>query len=310
MANMDRAWLVLAAGDDRQHGSNDGYFDVPDHHYSWDDTVKNHDVIAIGDRLAIWDKRCLLGASVIEDIIVERADKLRRSCPQCGKASIKRRKTKLPVYRCFKCGAEFDKADERTEEVTTYRTVHDAGWVDLYGLIDAAALRQLCVSPRSQLSIRPLRWDAFSAAIGQCGPDISKGRLAARSATLQGGHRHTTVRVRVGQPQFRDALVRRHGLSCAFTGPTPEPALEACHLYSYAAVGEHHVEGGLLMRRDIHKLFDMGLLAIEPDTLTIDVSELLLGYPAYMTLAGTPLRAKVSSGHLRWIAAHWSLFRS
>jgi hypothetical protein len=53
---MPDAWLVIAAGDDRQHGGNDGYADEPAHSYSWDDTVANHSALSAGDAIALWDK--------------------------------------------------------------------------------------------------------------------------------------------------------------------------------------------------------------------------------------------------------------
>lgn len=59
------SWLMLAVGEDRQHGGNDGYDDSPFTHYSWDDTVPNHGAVRPGDRLAIWNKRTLLGISTV-----------------------------------------------------------------------------------------------------------------------------------------------------------------------------------------------------------------------------------------------------
>ena len=44
------AWLVLAVGDDRQHGGNEGYDAGPAVHYSWDSTVPNHEAVAGGER--------------------------------------------------------------------------------------------------------------------------------------------------------------------------------------------------------------------------------------------------------------------
>lgn len=72
------------------------------------------------------------------------------------------------------------------------------------------------------------------------------------------------MRVRVGQAEFRLRLLARYGNVCAFSGPSPTAALEAAHLYSYAAEGRHHDDGGFLLRRDLHRLFDLGLLAVEP----------------------------------------------
>lgn len=64
-------WLVLAVGNDRQHGGNAGYDDVPDTHYSWDSTVANHGQISPGDFIVLWDKHRLIGASVIESIATD-----------------------------------------------------------------------------------------------------------------------------------------------------------------------------------------------------------------------------------------------
>lgn len=43
------AWLMLAAGDDREHRGNDGYDDAPSAHYSRDSTVPNHLLPRPGD---------------------------------------------------------------------------------------------------------------------------------------------------------------------------------------------------------------------------------------------------------------------
>ena len=63
-----RAWLLMAVGENRQHGGNDGCDDEPDTHYSWDRTVNNHAALKAGDAVALWDKKQLLGVSTIEEI--------------------------------------------------------------------------------------------------------------------------------------------------------------------------------------------------------------------------------------------------
>ncbi len=161
------AWLVLAVGDDRQHGGNEGYDDDPAVHYSWDSTVPNHEAVAGGDAIVIWDKRCLVGASVIERIDRWQDTKVLHRCPECGLAGIKARKTLTPRFKCYKCKATFDVPISRTEPVTAFRSEHDVGWVDLAGLLSGPELRALCVHPASQLSIRPLRWNDFAAAVSQ-----------------------------------------------------------------------------------------------------------------------------------------------
>lgn len=125
------AWLVLAVGPDRQHGGNDGYADSGASYYSWYSTVGNHSRVAAGDVIVLWDKRTLIGASVIESITTGTETKARYSCPLCGKASLKARKTKLPRWKCFKCGGVFDNPVVVHDQVATYRSEHAPMWTDL-----------------------------------------------------------------------------------------------------------------------------------------------------------------------------------
>ncbi|MEU9505302.1 HNH endonuclease signature motif containing protein [Micromonospora sp. NPDC048170] len=307
-----KAWLMLAVGTDRQHGGNDGYDDDPDVHYSWDDTVPNARTVAIGDRIVLWDKEAVIGASVIEEIETGWAEKVLYRCPYCNGANIKRRKRESPRFRCFPCSDTFDVASTRVERVETFRSRHDANWVDLGRCLDGQTLRSLCVSPKSQLSMRPLRWDAFTEVLRTVGKARGAAFLDEATPWVQSrpsGHRQARVRVRVGQGGFRERLLATQGPVCAFTGPGPAAALEAAHLYSYAAIGQHHDDGGLLLRRDVHRLFDQGDIAVDPHTLTISLREELLTYPGYAPLHGQPLATKLDRGHVAWIEKHWGQHR-
>jgi ribosomal protein L37AE/L43A len=299
------AWLVLAVGTHRQHAGNSGYDDDPASRYSWDDTVPHHADIKAGDRIVIWDKRRLLGASVIDEVETGEDTKELFRCPTCSSARIKARKNKRPVFNCFNCGATFDRPTVIETPVTTYRTRHDVGWQSLSGVLAPATLRELCTKPRSQLSLRPFVWPAFREAVASVRPDLPLDNVEARATQLNGGHRERTVRVRIGQTAFREALIADFGSVCAFTGPAPESAVEACHLYSYAADGRHHESGGLLLRRDLHGLFDLGLLAVDPASRRIDVSPPLADYPAYRALDARPLQVNVNNQHIAWLRRHW-----
>jgi hypothetical protein len=299
------AWLLLAVGEDRQHGGNEGYDDTPASHYSWDSTVPNHAALAPGDAIAVWDKKQLLGASVIEEIELGQETKYVYRCKACGRASIKARKNRSPRYKCYSCKAVFDDPVRHELVVTTYRSRHDVGWVDLSGTLTGSALRALCVSPDSQLSLRPLRWNDFVASLSQLPEGGRLVVLTSRAEQLAGGHKMATVRVRIGQSNFRVLLFRSFGSVCALSGPAPPSTLEACHLYSYSAVGEHQPHGGLLLRRDLHRLFDLGYLAVNPATLTIDVSAELSKFPAYANLQGQALRVPMNPASKRWLKQHW-----
>ncbi|MEV0187196.1 HNH endonuclease signature motif containing protein [Kitasatospora purpeofusca] len=307
---MATAWLVMAVGDDRSHGGNDGYDDDPARHYSWDSTVPNSERPAVGDVIALWDKKSLLGVSVIEDIETGRAEKDRYTCPLpgCGKADFKPRKKKRPVYRCNECYGEFDVPNARREEVTTFRTRHATAWVDMAGALPGSVLRQLCDKP-SQHSIRAMRWERLQTALAGVGVTASVTIAEQARRTITGGHRERVVRARVGQAEFRARLLERHGPVCAFTGPAPATVLEAAHLYSYAANGAHHDDGGLLLRRDVHRLFDLGHIAVDPATQALDVLPALAAYPAYAALHGTAPAVPLQRSRA-WLEAHWAQHRS
>lgn len=113
---------------------------------------------------------------------------------------------------------------------------------------------------------------------------------------------------RRGQPAFRKALMDAYGDSCAITGCNLPVVLEAAHIHPYKGVHTNVVSNGLLLRADIHTLFDLGLIAIESEALVVRVSPKLEGTD-YGKLDGSPLRQPKQNSHrvspeaLDW---HWS----
>lgn len=82
------------------------------------------------------------------------------------------------------------------------------------------------------------------------------------------------VAPRLGQGTFRAAVTDAYARACAITNEHSLPALEAAHIKPYAREGAHAVSNGLLLRSDIHRLFDKGYVTVTPDLL-FDVSERL-----------------------------------
>ncbi len=76
-----------------------------------------------------------------------------------------------------------------------------------------------------------------------------------------------------------------------------EPALEAAHIISYRGGQTNHPANGLLLRADLHDLFDLGLIAVETDGMRIALAGDLAG-TMYESLAGEKLRIP-SEKHLR-----------
>lgn len=73
------------------------------------------------------------------------------------------------------------------------------------------------------------------------------------------------VRPRLGQGSFRVVVTDAYERRCALTGERVLPVLEAAHVRPYASGGVHSIDNGLLLRSDIHTLFDRGYLTITTD---------------------------------------------
>lgn len=86
------------------------------------------------------------------------------------------------------------------------------------------------------------------------------------------------IAVRRGQQRFRRELIRAYEGRCVVTGCTVEAVLEAAHILPYRGDHTNHADNGLLLRADIHTLFDLGLLSIEPvgRELRVNLDESLL----------------------------------
>jgi len=77
---------------------------------------------------------------------------------------------------------------------------------------------------------------------------------------------------RRGQPEFRRKLIVAYRGRCAVTGNDVVDALEAAHILPYTGAKSNHVTNGLLLRADIHTLFDLHLLGIDPSSLKVAIS--------------------------------------
>ena len=72
------------------------------------------------------------------------------------------------------------------------------------------------------------------------------------------------VAPRLGQGVFRLAVTKAYDSACAVTQEHSLPALEAAHIRPYGQGGEHDVRNGLLLRSDLHRLFDRGYVTVTP----------------------------------------------
>jgi len=94
--------------------------------------------------------------------------------------------------------------------------------------------------------------------------------------------------LRSGQPVFRQELLDVYEGRCAFTGYDFTGALEACHIVPYQGPDTNHVTNGLLLRADIHTLFDLGKISIRTSDMTLVIAD-ELKEGSYGHLSGSPI---------------------
>jgi len=72
------------------------------------------------------------------------------------------------------------------------------------------------------------------------------------------------VKRRLGQGAFRVIVSDAYARRCTVTGEKTLPVLEAAHIKPVSKGGEHRVDNGLLLRSDLHRLFDLGYVTVTP----------------------------------------------
>ncbi|CAM3843427.1 HNH endonuclease [Rahnella victoriana] len=114
-------------------------------------------------------------------------------------------------------------------------------------------------------------------------------------------------RVRRGQNALKLKLFELYDSQCAITGCPAVEVLEAAHIVGHAESGINHSANGLLLRADIHILFDKRLLKIDPTTFKVVLNESLKG-TGYWTLNGKKLRKRNDGSHpsAEYLAQHFS----
>jgi putative restriction endonuclease len=120
--------------------------------------------------------------------------------------------------------------------------------------------------------------------------------------------------LREGQGAFRVRVLDAYDRRCAVTGERSLPVLDAAHIQPYLGPDSNHVQNGLSLRADIHRLYDQGYVTVTPQ-LRFEVSRRLRedyeNGQVYYDLAGMQLRVtpkrradRPSTAALEWHAAN------
>jgi len=144
-------------------------------------------------------------------------------------------------------------------------------------------------------------------------PEATVLRGAAISAPVrrERSREPTVVRTRsarLGQRSFRESLIEAHGAACQLTNCRILQVVEAAHLFPVAVAELNDPTNGLLLRSDLHTLFDMSLLAFEPETLAAHFHPALADDPVYGPLCGVPLRCGATRPSRFGVRFRWDAF--
>jgi putative restriction endonuclease len=105
--------------------------------------------------------------------------------------------------------------------------------------------------------------------------------------------RPTLIQPRLGQGAFRVAITDLYGRQCALTDGKVLPALDAAHIRPYGEGGSHSKSNGILLRKDIHSVFDAGYATIDQEyrfVVSEKVRDVFQNGNEYRRLHGNKLR--------------------
>ncbi|MDA3625989.1 HNH endonuclease signature motif containing protein [Saccharopolyspora sp. WRP15-2] len=285
-----KAWAMFSA-EQRKYSGNTGYDDVLGVQYVYDSKVPNYRRIKVGDLAVIRDDAEVHGVGRIHRI--EQRDGVTKSqlvCPDCESGKFDVRAKRRPKYRCRTetCKREFDEPKERLVEVTQFAAFYGGFWRPLDGAIASDELKATFLDGADQNAIRsvdPGKLQAMLSDLSVKLPPVPPRNGTSRRNPPRGGHRPATTKARNGQGTFRKELLKTYGASCAVTGPCPVEVLQAAHIKRFAEHETHELDEGVLLRADVHLLFDNGLLAVDPESWRVVLAPSLKDFPAYAELA-------------------------
>lgn len=286
-------WLVYSFQETRQYFGNQGYPEDATREYRYDSFVPNHKNLRVGHIVLLCSEDSLIGISRIDRIDAGAHLKTLVRCPNCHKTQLKERKGKSPRFRCGSCFKETD-VPVLTQETCTQYIAHFPATILPAQPLSRNELRDLSVHREAQLAIRQIDVERLLRRCPELGPlvlgsipirlapqDADESAEAVRGASPIGDYhpdgvdnRELALRqvlARRGQASFRQRLRKRYGDRCLITGCGLMDIVEAAHISPYRKLEDNHPENGLLLRSDLHTLYDLDLLGIEPASLKISL---------------------------------------
>lgn len=279
-------WIFKSVQEvDRAAQTIDSYEDSLEEYYNYDNFVANSQQVKKNDLALIINKKEILGFTIINNIFTSEGNKTIRRCPSCASTTIDLRKHKRPKYRCNR-GHEFGIPNEEIKAVKKYKATYSNYISVKTHLRDLKQLRPFYVNGFNQnMSIQKLSIDAldlFDSIKEILNKDLTLLPNQALNIDEYNNYiineydeRETilkAIKIRRGQQDFRKELLKKYNSTCIITGCKIVEILEAAHINPYRGEKENHISNGLLLRADIHTLFDLDLLAINPENFAVEIS--------------------------------------
>jgi hypothetical protein len=180
--------------------------------------------------------------------------------------------------------------------VKKFRAFFDGDWMSIDHPVSVIELRRFHLRKGNQLAIMPVGIDEIVKFVGgwqspELGSKLSRWLQKEKRLGDQDGddepeltphgedYRRSAmrnIRLRRGQQAFRLSLLARYESRCVISNCRVVDILEAAHIRPYRGTGDNHPSNGVLLRSDLHTLYDLDLIGIDPDEGRVSVSERIL----------------------------------
>lgn len=309
--------MFLTLGDERTYRGNSGYDDDPRSVYRYDSAVQNWKNVREGDFAVLRTASTLVGAARIAVISERRDMKNLQRCPSCGTTAIKLRVNRQPAFRCNR-KHEFETAIVTPEERTHFEAQFGNSFVPIEQPYDHSAYRTAYINYSGQMSMQRLHLDAAPREIKVALQRLTNVTVAVSREEGDSDYEPTgtdsravvarQIRERRGQSLFRTTLRSRYADTCAISGCRIVDLLEAAHISPYRGADDNHPDNGILLRADLHTLFDLDLLGIHPETLIVQVHSSLRS-TEYAAFDGVRLRVESEQPSAKALKLRWLAFQ-
>ncbi len=295
--------------------------------YGFGDHTPHHRHVSVHDIFFIRSQTQLLAIARVQRIEAGASEKAVQRCPTCGTGQLGFRSTRTNSYRCL-YGHEFSQPTASVRSGTEYRAFFGLDYVEISARIEAAELRPFELTNSRQLSLRPCDLDGLMRYVvrrDRNAEAVLKTWLTARPLTLtdedadmaepsevldEREHRHLGIRMRRGRKIFRDELIRRYGARCMISGCTTAALIEAAYIQPESVPKFNNPTNGLLLRSDLHTLFDLNLLGIDPARLIAALHPDMME-SEYKSFDGAQLLVTNGRGpNRRALATRWDRFQA